>query len=75
MHVVMSVCGFSELNYTPRDDSLVDNIRVSATRPTVVWGHNAGVSNGGGTRRVGVGGRGGIGIGLCVFIWAALFDL
>lgn len=47
MHVVMSVCEFQELNYTARDDSIVDNIRVSATRPSAVWGHNAGVSNGG----------------------------
>lgn len=69
MHVVMSVCGFSELNYTSRDDSLVDNIRVSATRPSAVWGHNAGVSNGGGTPRVGID-RGGI--GLCVLISVAL---
>ncbi|QPH05210.1 hypothetical protein C2857_002878 [Epichloe festucae Fl1] len=43
MKVVMSVCGFPSSKYTPADDSVADNVLVSAARPTTVWGYSAGV--------------------------------
>ena len=41
----MATCEFTELPYSPKDDSIVNNVKVSATKPTVAWGHNAGVSS------------------------------
>ncbi|OAA33476.1 hypothetical protein AAL_00941 [Moelleriella libera RCEF 2490] len=45
MRNVMSVCDFAPRNYSPSDDAVVNNIRVSANRPPAVWGQNTGVAN------------------------------
>ena len=34
----MTQCNFSEREYTPRSDSVVDNLRVSAERPDIPEG-------------------------------------
>lgn len=45
MRNVMAVCDFAPRNYSPSDDAVVNNIRVSANRPPAVWGQNTGVAN------------------------------
>lgn len=44
--IIMSTCKFSPLDYTPANDSVVDNIRIKATPPSAgVWGQNAAIKS------------------------------
>lgn len=36
MDMIMKACNFTDLSYTPDEDSAADNIRVEATRPTAM---------------------------------------
>ncbi|KHN99380.1 uncharacterized protein MAM_03078 [Metarhizium album ARSEF 1941] len=59
MRSIMSACKFAERTYRPADDGIVDNVRVSATRPTAMLGSKAGPSSAG--RGVSVARRRGMG--------------
>ncbi len=41
----MSTCNFTPIEYTADKDRVVNNIRVHATAPAIVWGENAGVTS------------------------------
>ncbi|KAF4447746.1 hypothetical protein F53441_8765 [Fusarium austroafricanum] len=47
LDVIMQACGFEELTYTPDKDSLADNIRVEATRPTAMGAKQDSTTNAG----------------------------
>ncbi|KAM4063954.1 hypothetical protein HRG_007041 [Hirsutella rhossiliensis] len=44
LNVIMSTCNFTSLQYVDGNENIVENIRVSATRPTVVGSQNGVVS-------------------------------
>lgn len=51
MDVIMSECNFTSLTYSPDSDSVVNNVRVKATRPSTLSGSNAAVAAGAATAR------------------------
>ncbi|KAM5354291.1 hypothetical protein ACJ41O_000941 [Fusarium nematophilum] len=66
MDIIMEGCNFTTLTYTPEQDSVVDNVRVEATRPTALAATQASSSttNSGSTVRLDAGHR----VALVIFV-------